>query len=44
MSSRKFVLALALFACALGAVTRFQFYVWRIQHPQAPTWTFFFSR
>ena len=20
------------------------YYIWRLQHPQAPTWTFFFSK
>lgn len=27
-------------ALMLGLI-RFEFYVWRLQHPQAPTWTFF---
>jgi cytoskeletal protein RodZ len=27
-----------------AALWRFDFYAWRTAHPQAPTWTYFFSK
>lgn len=33
-------LTLAIIVCAC----KFNFHVWRLQHPDAPTWTYFFQK
>jgi hypothetical protein len=35
---------IALIVIALiGCAARFDFYIWRLQHPQAPAWTWIFK-
>jgi hypothetical protein len=42
MKPRTEIIILAIVVLIVACVG-FDFYVWRLQHPQAPTWTFFFK-
>jgi hypothetical protein len=44
MKTLKVILAIAVLAIIGYYAYEADFYVWRLQHPQAPTWTYFFSR
>jgi len=41
MKTVKIIAILLIVIVGLPVLLWFDFYVWRLKHPQAPTWTFF---